>query len=125
MKDTVRMTEPNVAQMARKLFLALETLRSLDPNLPVNFVQVFLAVAAAPRDKGIETRALPERVDLSNSAVNRAVTYLGDRHWKTPDRPGLGLVECKVDPYDRRMRIAKLTPKGQRVVDNMRELLYG
>lgn len=111
--------------LARKMFLVLDLFRDLDPNLAPTFMQVFFAVAEAPLEKGLETRALPQRLELSHSAINRAVTYMGERHWKSPDRPGLNLFRVEMDPYDRRQRIAKLTAKGRKLLERINELLYG
>lgn len=122
--ERVTSTEISQHQFARKLFLALEVLRGLDPNLPITFAQVFLLIAQA-RDGEIVLRDLTKMADFSASAVNRAVTYLGERHWKDPDRPGLGLVDSRPDIRDRRQRIITLSAKGRRAASQMKELIYG
>lgn len=50
---------------------------------------------------------------LSQAATSRNMTKLGPGR---PGEPGLRLIEQYEDPYDRRNKIAKLTPEGREVI---------
>lgn len=109
------------AQM-KGLAKTLELFRELDPTLPSQVIAVFLEIANA-EDGELETRDLPDRVGLAQSSVNRALTYLSDRHWSDKDKPGLQLIEHRLHPLDRRQRIAVLSPKGKTFVRKIEEYL--
>ena len=98
-----------------KLQHVIDILRSLDADIPISVIVTFLSLSDGEE---IEVRDLQQKVDISVSALNRALTYLGDSHWsKSSKKGGLGLVVQRISPEDRRVRIAQLTPKGQRVIN--------
>jgi DNA-binding MarR family transcriptional regulator len=100
----------------RKLTRAVSILRMQDPNMPMSVVLTFLLVAGH-REPEIEVRELHEKSGLTQSALNRAITQLGESHWsRTSSKGGLGLVEQTISPEDRRVRIARLTQKGRSVL---------
>ena len=59
-------------------------------------------------------------LDVSNAAVSRNVTLLGQG---SPKDPGLGLVEAYEDVYFRRRKLVRITQKGsilmEKLVDSM------
>lgn len=105
-----------------KMDRAISLFRNLDSELPTQVVSIFLAIA---RKGECYTRELPDSVGLSTSAVNRGLTYLGDHHWRDRSKAGLKLVAQRVDPMDRRQRIAELTPRGRSIVKQLEEILNG
>ncbi|WP_339773307.1 hypothetical protein [uncultured Pseudosulfitobacter sp.] len=107
--------------IASKMIPAIEILRRLDPELPMSVLVTFFTLADG---EPIEVRDLLQRVDLSSSALNRALTYLGDAHWqRTSKKMGLGLVQQTISPEDRRVRIACLSPKGRAIIKQIEEVL--
>ena len=104
-----------------KLKAAINVLRSLDADMPMSTVITLLSLADG---EPIEVRELYGRADVSMSALNRSLTYLGENHWsKSTKKAGLGLVEQRISPEDRRVRIASLTPKGRRIIQTINEVL--
>ena len=112
-----------LAKSLMKLDRCIDLFRSMDNGLSSQVISVFLAVA---RSRGsIETRDLPTKTGLSQSSVNRSLTYLQEHHWKDPDKPGLRLVNQKVHPLDARMRVVELTIRGRKVADQIEEIING
>jgi len=97
--------------------------RQMDPIMPSQVVSVFLAIARSKEP--LETRLLPNKVGLSQSAVNRALTYLQDTHWKDRTKPGLKLIAYRPHPMDARQRLASLSPRGHQVAAEIREIIDG
>lgn len=106
----------------RKLSKTLDIFRGMDSDLPTQVIDVFLSIAQ--RDE-VYTRDLPDMVGLSQSSVNRAVTYLADAHWRDRNKPGLKLISMRIDPMDRRQRIVQLTARGKHVATQLEEILDG
>jgi DNA-binding MarR family transcriptional regulator len=99
---------------AAYLVKALQRLRDLHPEMTVLQAQFFLLVASEP---GLTQRELWGRLDASDTAASRilaALSDIGDR-----GRPGLDLITMKVQKSDRRTRLVTLTPKGQRLIDDI------
>lgn len=114
------MNEPTPRRGIKSFSSIISMFRALDPLLSIQVIDVFLEVARA-RDGEIETRDLPDRVGLSQSSTNRALTYLAEHDWKDKSKPGLGLIEHHVSTMDRRQRLARLTGKGKMLVKKIEE----
>lgn len=85
-------------------------------DAPLTQAIVFLTIASAG-DEGISMRDLAKAAGVSTSAVSRHVSTLGEWSWRK--RPGLKLVEQRVDYEDRRNKPVHLTPKGRRVLEKV------
>jgi len=106
----------------RTLLKALDEFRKLDPVMPAQTMAHFLAVAdRAPEE--ISMGELAEAIGLSQSSTSRNIAYLG-KTWK-PGVAGLDLVEAFEDPMERRRKLVRLTPKGKRVAESLRETIGG
>ena len=92
----------------RAMTRTLSEMRELYPDIPAATIQVFLAIALEP---GISGKELLDRVGISQSAVSRHLSILGEHSWRGGE--GLGLIEVIEDLEDRRNKIAFLTPKGR------------
>lgn len=104
-----------------KLAKAVQLLRTYDPDMSMAVLVTLLALADGEE---VEVRDLQKRLDLSASSLNRALTTLGDRHWRKDTRkPGLGLVDQRISAEDRRQRIASLTEKGRTVISTLEDIL--
>lgn len=105
----------SVDQMTR----GLKVFTALDDNLPHQYILVYLRVAEAVE---IEVRDLvpiaAHEFAMSPSALNRALRYLSDEHW-SKTKPGLGLIDQRIHPADRRVRIASLTPRGRMILEQL------
>jgi DNA-binding MarR family transcriptional regulator len=97
-----------------RLSTALSAVRTLDDSMPVQTLAVFLEVAKNPQ---ISVTELATKCGLAQSSASRNVAALSDWHWLK--KPGLGLVITDLDPMDMRKKFVKLTPKGQKLVDNI------
>lgn len=99
----------------------IDLFRGLDSTLPTQVVAVFLAIAK--QTEPLETRRLPDMVGLSQSSINRALTYLQDTHWSDRHRPGLKLIDQQVSRMDARQRVVELTPKGRKLANQIEEII--
>lgn len=81
------------------------------PDLPVQHITAFLLVA----QRGEMPMAdLEKGMGLAQSSISRAVAKLGKGY--SPREPGFGLIEAEEDPYERRRKIIRLTPRGRELV---------
>jgi DNA-binding MarR family transcriptional regulator len=97
-----------------RLSTALSTVRVLDDSMPVQTLAVLIEVAKTPT---ISVSELASKVGIAQSSASRNVAALSDWHWLK--KPGLGLVVTDLDPMDQRKKFVRLTPKGQKLVDNI------
>ncbi|WP_142850667.1 MarR family winged helix-turn-helix transcriptional regulator [Telmatospirillum sp. J64-1] len=95
----------------RQAILVLEEFRKLDPELPIQIALILLLIAEKP---GISNRELVQLTGLGKSSVARNVAILSKEHGK------FGLVTYYEDPEDRRNKVAKLTPEGQRFINSIK-----
>src|SRR5262245_1032495 len=91
------------------LLRSLEFLTSESwPTLETQTIRVVLEVAMS---SGISTQELAKRIGVSGAAISRNVLdILGEGRVGSP---GLKWVTSDIDPGDRRLRIIKLTTKGE------------
>ena len=102
----------------QELLEALEFVRTIDEDIPIQTLSVFLYVSVnGPQCKQTD---LTEWLGMAQSTVSRNVSYLSKRN--RLGKAGLGLVESMENPDDRRYKIVRLTPKGQKLaklLDNL------
>jgi len=79
-------------------------------DLSVSNVLALLVIARNPETPVVRVQ---EALGLSQPAVSRNISKLGNGR---PDKPGMHLIEQYEDPYDRRSKIARLTPQGREVI---------
>lgn len=106
-----------------KMERVIDLFRAMDNVLPSQVISVFLVVARSREP--LETRHLPNLTGLTQSSVNRALTYLRHTHWSDKKKPGLNLITQKVHPLDARQREASLTPKGRKLAQQIDEIING
>lgn len=100
----------------------LEVFRAIDPDMQMGTAVSFLMIADGDTpDGGISITELSKAGGFALSSASRYVQALGamDRH----RRPGFELVSDHVDPMERRRKILKLTPKGKRVINQIRNAI--
>ena len=72
-----------------------------------------LALLTIGQHAEIPVAHVEKALGLSQAATSRNLTRLGPGR---PGEPGMHLVEQYEDPYDRRNKIAKLTPEGREIL---------
>lgn len=91
----------------------------LDPVMPLQRALIFLLVAETG-DRGADMERLARETGLASSSVSRHIMALGklDRFRK----PGLDVVETRVDASDWRRKPVYLTPKGRKVIERLTDV---
>lgn len=97
----------------------LEEFRKLDPEMPTQQAAAFLMVAMTP---GITMKDMARKLGISQASCSRNVSALSEMH--RLNKPGLDLVYAIEDPAERRRKIVNLTPRGERVAESLREILF-
>lgn len=85
-----------------------------DTTMPVQQVLTLAAVAVNPNVNMLD---LPKFSGVERSANSRNVAKLGPG--LRPTQPGLGLIEAYEDPYDRRFKKVRLTPRGEALLSEV------
>ena len=106
---------------ARRLFESLELLRLLDKEMPAQLLSTFLFIAA---HEPVETLALGKAIGIATSSVSRNTDWLSAHH-RLPNKAGLGLIIKEDHPTNWRTRICRLSPKGESLMRQIKEKLYG
>jgi DNA-binding MarR family transcriptional regulator len=105
----------------RNLQKALQDFRMLLPDGTLNHLYVFLEVARHSQD--IETRELPDMLDMTQTTINRTLHTLAEGSYLRSR--GLELLKVSVHPADARQRLVELTPKGRAFAKKLEETLNG
>jgi DNA-binding MarR family transcriptional regulator len=101
-------------QLAR----ALDAFAAHEPtHLYLHHVQVFLEVVRHGKRTFEE---ITDTLKVSTASVSRIAASLSDTHRK--GHPGLGLVEIHKDPKEGRRYLLMLSPKGEALARNLRNL---
>ena len=106
---------------ARRLFDSLELLRLLDKEMPAQLVSTFLFIAA---HGPVETLALGKATGMATSSVSRNTDWLSANH-RLKNRAGLGLIIKEDHPTNWRTRLCRLSPKGESLMTQIKDRLYG
>lgn len=106
------------ARMA-KVLKAFELLRLMDREVPGQLVSAFLYVAS---HNPCHKQAMEEELGLKCSSGSRLIDWLSDYHRLA--KPGLSLVKKTKDSYNLRRIVIELTPKGESLARQMRDLIY-
>lgn len=101
------------------LFKAMNLIRVLDPETPGQVVVAFLYVASHNR---CHKQALEEALQLSTASASRITDYLSAQH--RLGKPGLDLVKKVPDESNRRRLELHLTPKGELLAQQLKEIIY-
>jgi DNA-binding MarR family transcriptional regulator len=102
-------------KLVGRLIQALEELRPLDPEMPIQTILTFLHTAA---NEGRSMTELSRVLNLPQSTMSRNLTALSElnRH----KRPGLDLVSYTYDPMvNAAKKNANLTKKGHALLARM------
>ena len=102
-----------------KVLKAFELLRLMDREIPGQLVSAFLYVAS---HNPCHKQAMEEDLGLSPASGSRLIDWLSDFH--RLGKPGLGLVAKSKDATNHRRILVELTPKGESLARQMRDLIY-
>lgn len=102
------------------LIRVLEAFRTLDPDLPIQYALSFLTLA---QNEGLSMGELAQRLAIAQSSASRNIAALSE--WHSFGKPGLGLVEAREDPRERRRKLVSLTAKGQAFLHRLTALMAG
>ena len=119
MADPVRRAVTNEHML--KLMKAFELLRRLDREIPGQLVTAFFYVCS---HNGCHKQALQEDLGLETASGSRLTDWLSEHH-RLQHKEGLGLIEKRRDPSNRRRQILHLTAKGESLRQQIEEAVFG
>lgn len=90
-------------------------LRHVDPEMSLPELHVFLLIAS--EEDGLSLTDVAGKAGVPLATASRYIGHLGqiDRFYK----PGLGLLDSREDPRERRKKIITLTDKGKELISKM------
>jgi DNA-binding MarR family transcriptional regulator len=97
-----------------------QTLRQINPDMPLQVAVTFCMVAEYP---GITQVEITKLGNMSPASVSRHIAILGE--YDTRRDEGFDLIRVDVDDDDRRRKLINLTPKGQIFVDRLAQIASG
>jgi DNA-binding MarR family transcriptional regulator len=106
---------------ARVLYESFELLRLLDTEMPAQLVATFFFIAA---HGPVDTVTIAKRLNMKASSVSRNTDWLSADH-RLPNKAGLGLIIKEDHPTNWRTRLCRLSPKGESLIKQIKEKLYG
>ena len=106
---------------ARVLYESFELLRLLDTEMPAQLVTTFFFIAA---HGPVDTVTIANSLNLKRSSCSRNTDWLSAHH-RLPNKAGLGLIIKEEHPTNWRTRLCRLSPKGESLIKQIKEKLYG
>ena len=106
---------------ARVLYESFELLRLLDTEMPAQLVTTFFFIAA---HGPVDTVTIANSLNLKRSSCSRNTDWLSADH-RLPNKAGLGLIIKEDHPTNWRTRLCRLSPKGESLIKQIKEKLYG
>ncbi|MEO0911601.1 MAG: hypothetical protein AAFY59_01210, partial [Pseudomonadota bacterium] len=85
-------------------------------------IALFLAIA---ENGEVDSRDAADLVGISNQAANRFLSFLSDKNTTSDRKPPLRLIDYRVHPDDRRLRVATLSTRGRQLVTQIEEIMDG
>jgi DNA-binding MarR family transcriptional regulator len=109
-----RITDPQFDRLRK----AIDVLRLFDRQVPAQVISTFFYVAS---HDGCTGNDVSKALNMTSSSVSRCTDWLSDYH--RLGKPGMGLIVKKKDNLDQRSRTLHLTPKGEMVINQIRDIL--
>ena len=106
---------------ARVLYESFELLRLLDTEMPAQLVTTFFFIAA---HGPVDTVTIANSLNLKRSSCSRNTDWLSADH-RLPNKAGLGLIIKEEHPTNWRTRLCRLSPKGESLIKQIKDKLYG
>ena len=105
------------------LLTGWEMLRTQHRELPAQAITVLLYVAS---HNPCHKQAIEEDQGLTTASCSRMLTLLADGAGRTGVKTrGLGLITKTTDPSNKRRHLLSLTPKGEKFVHLIKNIIYG
>ena len=105
------------------LLTGWEMLRTQHRELPAQAITVLLYVAS---HNPCHKQAIEEDQGLTTASCSRMLTLLADGAGRTGVKTrGLGLITKTTDVSNKRRHILSLTPKGEKFVHLIKNIIYG
>ena len=111
-----QLTDPE----SERLLKAIERVRILDRQFPAQVLASLLYIAA---HENCHKQALEEDLGITTASSSRNTDWLSDYHRLR--KAGLGLIIKEDDPGNGRRQQLRLSPKGRRLIQQIKEDLYG
>ena len=105
---------------ALRLLKVINLLRLLDREVPGQVIASYLYVAS---HNHCHKSALEEDLDFTTASSSRNTVWLSEHH--RLNKPGMGLIKKQQDPNNRRRQMLSLTSRGEQLLKQIEELLYG
>jgi len=103
-----------------KLLKVIELFRNHYPEMQAQCMSLFLEIAKA-HPKDIPMSELAELVGISQASCSRNVALLSSyTRYRTK---GPDLVKAFENPFERRSKLVKLTPRGVTLFNNLKEVI--
>ena len=98
------------------LINAIEAFRDVDPLFPPQTMLTFLTLCKGPPD-GMAMADIAAKLDRTQASASRNIMALSDVNRRKEE--GYSLIEAFHDPLDFRRKMARLTPKGKRLKEQL------
>jgi DNA-binding MarR family transcriptional regulator len=99
-------------EVAEVLFETLQVIRAeLDPEMQLQTLLTLLIVDMEP---GITMTEALKKIGISQAAMSRNAAILGRLYSK--GEPGLDMIAATEDPMERRRKVMRMTPKGEKLL---------
>lgn len=98
----------------------MDLLRVLDDKVPAQVLACLFYIASR---ENCHKSAMEEDLRLATSTASRNLYRLSPRHRLNKD--GMDLIVMERDPSDRKRYQLRLNPKGQRLIQQIEDILYG
>ena len=114
-----------------RIFEAIEFIRKFDQDNGSHeiSISVLASLLFVGSRNGAHKQALEEDLDMTRSSSSRNTDILSKWHRlilpSGKRKPGLGLIKKEVDGSDRRRSLLTLTKKGEELITQLKDILYG
>lgn len=105
---------------AERLFRAMEEIRREHGEMPAQVLATLMYIAS---HKNCHKQALEDALKMTTASASRNTDWLSDSH-RIPGKPGMGLIIKERDPGNLRRYQLKLSPKGERLMTSIMNILY-
>ena len=111
-----QLTDPDI----ERLLKVIERIRILDRQFPAQVLSSLLYIAS---HDNCHKQALEEDLNITTASSSRNTDWLSAYHRLR--KPGMGLIIKEQDPGNGRRQQLRLSPKGHRLIQQIKEDLYG
>ena len=111
-----QLTDPTVG----RLLEVVKRLQALDREVPAQVVACFMYIAS---HENCHKQALEEDLTLTTASASRNIDWLSRTH--RLNKPGLDLIIKEADPTNKRRIQLRLSAKGKRLIQSIKDDLYG